>query len=30
MELGRIVWSGPREEADADRLSETYLGVARV
>ncbi len=30
MELGRIVWTGPREEADADRLSETYLGVARV
>jgi ABC-type branched-subunit amino acid transport system ATPase component/ABC-type branched-subunit amino acid transport system permease subunit len=30
MELGRIVWAGPREDADADRLSETYLGVARV
>ncbi|HEX6313113.1 MAG TPA: ATP-binding cassette domain-containing protein, partial [Acidimicrobiia bacterium] len=25
MELGRIVWSGARHEADADRLSETYL-----
>ncbi|HUF84803.1 MAG TPA: ATP-binding cassette domain-containing protein [Acidimicrobiia bacterium] len=30
MELGRIVWTGPREEADADRLTEAYLGVARV
>jgi ABC-type branched-subunit amino acid transport system ATPase component len=30
MELGRIVWTGPREQADADRLSEAYLGVARV
>jgi ABC-type branched-subunit amino acid transport system ATPase component len=30
MELGRIVWTGTRAEADADRLSEAYLGVARV
>lgn len=27
MELGRVVWSGPREEADADRLAASYLGV---
>jgi ABC-type branched-subunit amino acid transport system ATPase component/branched-subunit amino acid ABC-type transport system permease component len=27
MELGRIVWTGPRREADADRLAEVYLGV---
>jgi ABC-type branched-subunit amino acid transport system ATPase component len=27
MELGRIVWSGPRREADADRLAAVYLGV---
>jgi ABC-type branched-subunit amino acid transport system ATPase component len=27
MELGRIVWSGPRREADADRLAAMYLGV---
>ncbi len=27
MELGRIVWSGTREEADADRLASSYLGV---
>ncbi|MGH9051343.1 MAG: ATP-binding cassette domain-containing protein, partial [Acidimicrobiia bacterium] len=30
MELGRIVWTGTGDEADADRLGETYLGVARV
>jgi ABC-type branched-subunit amino acid transport system ATPase component/branched-subunit amino acid ABC-type transport system permease component len=27
MELGRIVWTGPRHEADADRLAAVYLGV---
>ncbi|MEX0665925.1 MAG: ATP-binding cassette domain-containing protein [Acidimicrobiia bacterium] len=27
MELGRIVWSGPREEADAERLAAGYLGA---
>jgi ABC-type branched-subunit amino acid transport system ATPase component/branched-subunit amino acid ABC-type transport system permease component len=27
MELGRIVWTGPRQEADADRLAAVYLGV---
>jgi ABC-type branched-subunit amino acid transport system ATPase component/branched-subunit amino acid ABC-type transport system permease component len=27
MELGRIVWTGPGREADADRLAATYLGV---
>jgi ABC-type branched-subunit amino acid transport system ATPase component/branched-subunit amino acid ABC-type transport system permease component len=26
MELGRIVWAGPRDEADADRLTAAYLG----
>ena len=26
MELGRIVWIGPREQADADRLAAAYLG----
>ncbi len=26
MELGRVVWSGPRAEADADRLAAAYLG----
>lgn len=26
MELGRIVWSGPREEADEERLAAAYLG----
>jgi len=30
MELGRIVWTGSGADADADRLGETYLGVARV
>ncbi|MFJ7069286.1 ATP-binding cassette domain-containing protein [Streptomyces sp. NPDC101115] len=24
---GRIVWSGPRAEADADRLADAYLGM---
>jgi ABC-type branched-subunit amino acid transport system ATPase component/ABC-type branched-subunit amino acid transport system permease subunit len=27
MELGRIVWTGPRRDADADRLASVYLGV---
>jgi ABC-type branched-subunit amino acid transport system ATPase component len=27
MELGRIVWTGPGHEADADRLASVYLGV---
>jgi ABC-type branched-subunit amino acid transport system ATPase component/branched-subunit amino acid ABC-type transport system permease component len=27
MELGRIVWTGPGHEADADRLAALYLGV---
>ncbi len=26
MELGKIVWSGPRAEADPDRLTAAYLG----
>jgi hypothetical protein len=26
MELGRIVWVGPRDEADVDRLTAAYLG----
>jgi ABC-type branched-subunit amino acid transport system ATPase component/branched-subunit amino acid ABC-type transport system permease component len=26
MELGRVVWMGPREEADQDRLAAAYLG----
>ncbi|MGW7308040.1 ABC transporter permease subunit, partial [Streptomyces sp. NPDC054835] len=24
---GRIVWCGPRAEADADRLADAYLGM---
>ncbi|MEZ5169363.1 MAG: ATP-binding cassette domain-containing protein [Acidimicrobiia bacterium] len=27
MELGRVTWVGPREEADAERLAAAYLGV---
>ena len=27
MELGRITWSGPRAEADEERLAATYLGA---
>jgi ABC-type branched-subunit amino acid transport system ATPase component/ABC-type branched-subunit amino acid transport system permease subunit len=27
MELGRIVWTGPRRDADAERLASVYLGV---
>ncbi|MGH9026020.1 MAG: ABC transporter permease subunit, partial [Acidimicrobiia bacterium] len=30
MELGRIVWAGPRDEADADRLAAAYLGEASL
>jgi ABC-type branched-subunit amino acid transport system ATPase component len=26
MELGRIIWAGPREEADAEQLAAAYLG----
>jgi len=26
MELGRVVWMGPREEADEERLAAAYLG----
>jgi ABC-type branched-subunit amino acid transport system ATPase component len=28
MELGRVVWAGPREAADAELLASTYLGIA--
>ncbi len=28
MELGRITWSGPRDEADEERLAAAYLGTA--
>jgi ABC-type branched-subunit amino acid transport system ATPase component/branched-subunit amino acid ABC-type transport system permease component len=27
IELGRIVWSGPREQADEERLAAAYLGA---
>jgi ABC-type branched-subunit amino acid transport system ATPase component/branched-subunit amino acid ABC-type transport system permease component len=27
MELGRIVWTGPRRDADAEQLAAVYLGV---
>jgi ABC-type branched-subunit amino acid transport system ATPase component len=30
MELGRLVWMGPREEADAEQLAATYLGVGHA
>ena len=26
MELGHVVWMGPRAEADAERLAAAYLG----
>ena len=26
MELGRVVWMGPRDEADEERLAAAYLG----
>jgi ABC-type branched-subunit amino acid transport system ATPase component len=26
MELGRVVWMGPRDEADSERLAAAYLG----
>ena len=29
MELGRIVWMGPREQADEERLAAAYLGGGR-
>ncbi len=29
MELGNIVWTGPREEADMDLLARAYLGTNR-
>src|SRR4051812_14540793 len=28
MELGRVVWAGPREAADAELLASTYLGIS--
>ena len=28
MELGRLVWMGPRDELDEERLADTYLGMA--
>ncbi len=28
MELGRVVWMGARDDADADRLAATYLGAS--
>jgi ABC-type branched-subunit amino acid transport system ATPase component len=28
MELGRVVWAGPRDAADADLLAATYLGIS--
>ena len=28
MELGRITWSGPRSEADEERLAASYLGTS--
>ncbi|MEV0147631.1 MULTISPECIES: ATP-binding cassette domain-containing protein [unclassified Nonomuraea] len=28
MRLGRITWTGPRSEVDADRLTAAYLGVS--
>ena len=27
MELGRLVWMGPRDQIDEERLAETYLGM---
>ena len=27
MELGRVVWAGPRDAADAELLAATYLGI---
>jgi ABC-type branched-subunit amino acid transport system ATPase component/branched-subunit amino acid ABC-type transport system permease component len=30
MELGRVVWMGPREEADEERLAAAYLGGKRA
>ena len=28
MELGRVVWAGPREEANAEQLAAAYLGIS--
>ena len=28
MELGRVVWAGPRDAADAELLAATYLGIS--
>jgi ABC-type branched-subunit amino acid transport system ATPase component/branched-subunit amino acid ABC-type transport system permease component len=28
MELGRLVWMGPRDQIDEQRLADTYLGMA--
>jgi ABC-type branched-subunit amino acid transport system ATPase component len=28
MELGHIIWSGPRDDIDDERLLATYLGSA--
>ncbi len=30
MELGELVWMGPRDEADSERLAAAYLGTASV
>jgi ABC-type branched-subunit amino acid transport system ATPase component len=30
LELGRLVWSGPRPELDPEQLTAIYLGQARV
>jgi ABC-type branched-subunit amino acid transport system ATPase component len=27
MELGRVVWSGARDEASAEQLAAAYLGI---
>jgi hypothetical protein len=28
MELGRLVWMGPSDQLDEERLAGTYLGMA--
>ena len=30
LELGRLLWSGPRSELDDERLAAVYLGQAQV
>jgi ABC-type branched-subunit amino acid transport system ATPase component len=30
LELGRLVWAGPRAELDAEQLSAIYLGQTHV